>query len=117
MGEGRVGFQAGDTNLYRYVGNDSTNAVDLTGEERVPLFQGGSPDPFSVKQGSSNGDCWLIAAIVGLAYQRPNDIPKMFSSIKGKKDQIRIRLPGEFILDENVGVKDWASGEYNGSRG
>jgi RHS repeat-associated protein len=27
-----IGFEAGDTNLYRYVGNNSTNATDPTGE-------------------------------------------------------------------------------------
>lgn len=39
---------------------------------------GDNPDPFSVVQAHScTGDCWLIAALVGLAKQRPEDVKAM----------------------------------------
>src|SRR5262249_62123723 len=31
-----LGFNAGDTNLYRYVGNDPTDFTDPTGEDGMP---------------------------------------------------------------------------------
>jgi hypothetical protein len=35
-----IGFDAGDVTLYRYVGNDPTNAIDPSGLKRVPSGNG-----------------------------------------------------------------------------
>jgi hypothetical protein len=37
MSEDPIGFGGGDQNLYRYVGNDPTNALDLTGLAALPV--------------------------------------------------------------------------------
>ena len=47
-----MGFGAGDTNLYRYVGNNSTNATDPTGEWALPSWSD-ITQPFKVA-----GDYW-----------------------------------------------------------
>ena len=43
-----IGFAAGDTNTYRYVGNSATNFTDPDGRERVPVYDDaptpGNPD-------------------------------------------------------------------------
>jgi hypothetical protein len=46
------GFNAGDTNLYRYVGNDPTNATDPTGQARIPIWDraGEVGDPLDKKR-------------------------------------------------------------------
>ena len=50
MSQDPLGFSAGDTNLYRYVGNDPTGSTDPTGLDRQPDPSG------SVQSGS---DPWL----------------------------------------------------------
>jgi RHS repeat-associated protein len=37
IGQDPIGFSAGDSNLYRYVGNSPLNATDPSGEFRVPV--------------------------------------------------------------------------------
>jgi len=36
--EDPIGFEAGDDNLYRYVGNDATNATDPSGLREIPTY-------------------------------------------------------------------------------
>jgi hypothetical protein len=47
-----LGFEAGDANLYRYVGNNPTNATDPTGLEEVQLFPNkmGQKNPKKLKE-------------------------------------------------------------------
>jgi uncharacterized protein RhaS with RHS repeats len=37
MQQDPIGFDAGDTNLYRYVGNDPVNSLDPSGLEEIEL--------------------------------------------------------------------------------
>jgi RHS repeat-associated protein len=55
-----MGFEAGDTNLYRYVGNSSTNATDPSGEWinfAVGAFIGGALD-LTFQLIENKGDIW-----------------------------------------------------------
>jgi len=83
-----MGFDAGDSNLYRYISNNPLTSSDPSGLQ--PWITGGSPDPYSVKQ-TGIPNCALAAALAGLAKQRPDDIVKMLK--KQNNDEYYVQLP------------------------
>src|SRR5262249_49496098 len=62
-----LGFDAGDSNLYRYVNNRPTQYTDPTGKAELP-----PPDYRTFSQGGN--DCAFAAAAISLAQARPKEI-------------------------------------------
>ncbi len=58
-----MGFAAGDVNIYRYVGNGATNAVDTSGETQQQGANLSGPSPFS-PQGNGTTQIQKLRAIM-----------------------------------------------------
>src|SRR5262249_20801680 len=97
LNEDPIMFRAGDPNLYRYVGNNATNATDPTGHELVGSYEAirdykewleGKPGAIADKYGKGPGlkGLFMYPAII-------------------KNDEGRGQIEGRWILDYEVGAE------------
>jgi hypothetical protein len=125
-GAAPVGFQAGDTNLYRFVGNDATNEVDptgLQGKSRYDFeFQNGTPeekglkDPKEVKFDGGEGEVkvWINATGRFLKFQDSPEVnykDGIYISITATKGNVKDLHWLQFIYRERIDAKTGASVE------
>jgi RHS repeat-associated protein len=105
-----MGFGAGDANLYRYVGNDATNAVDPTGTIGVFI------DGYAYEQ----GDNTIIGAIYA-AYPGKENIDKLYYSPNAGNLEVimddavrRIKRMRSKNAAEPVDIMGWSRGAMAG---
>jgi RHS repeat-associated protein len=100
-----IGFDAGDTNLYRYVGNSPTNATDPTGLNRCVVWQGPhkciAVDTWDPKTRQKIGEVILNMSIRG---------HEILAEVGGRVEQDIMSTPEEdqALLDkwQELGAKD-----------
>jgi len=87
MSQDPLGFDAGDSNLYRYVRNEPDRATDPSGYGPFDEW----PNYLSVKQGGA--DCAFAAVGASFAQQRPQSIVCMINTVP-KSLTYDVYLPG-----------------------
>ena len=87
-----IGFEAGDANLYRYVGNGPTNATDPTGLEQRDDFR--RRVMFLVGQGDSTGRIWQHARQSGMFIYGGSGSPIAYDNAWDQQAIIPIHVNG-----------------------
>jgi hypothetical protein len=113
MSQDPLGFPAGDTNLYRYVGNEATDLVDLSGmgiNFDPPLPRGGANELGKYLDGKITRPPWLTDSNIEQYMERIfARIPKLIRHIEGMKatQQATEELNREMARKQANLAKNW----------
>jgi RHS repeat-associated protein len=102
LSEDPLGFAAGDENLYRYVGNGPTNAVDPDGRDRIPHVYSDPPPQFAPDWSYLERNLpgvWIVPAPF-VPHEAPWQLP-------GPLDLL-YRPPSVHVFLDLVPVKPWS---------
>jgi len=92
-----IGFDAGDANLYRYVGNAPTNATDPTGLIAASSYSTALQNIAIIASASREG-CFIISVLSGVAGSAVTET--VFSTVQGpaSPDELSIDIVGNVAV-------------------